>query len=314
MTTPSASTLLNRFTAKAKFRHMQVLIKLTELGSMRRAAQAVNMTQPAVSQMVSELERLVETELFFRHARGVEPTAATRELLPVAQRILDALEDGSETVANRLMEQDGVVKVASSPAARGALIHGNLDTFAEAHPRVQVLFTDNFAGNPLGGIAEASADVVCTREPAVTPEGWAFERCLDDVLTAVCGHNHPLADKDPIVPDDLGKTRWLLNRVGSVARSRFEELSLAHDWPQSVRCQIVMHIPELTKEMLLTGKYVAIMPSSVAVPWLASGEVRILKTEIDTPLAPIGLLWNADRAGPATAAFVAHIKASAQRN
>ena len=45
---PSADTLLNRFTVKVKFRHMQVLVKLAEVGSMRRAAQAVNMTQPAI--------------------------------------------------------------------------------------------------------------------------------------------------------------------------------------------------------------------------------------------------------------------------
>lgn len=314
MTTPGASTLLNRFTAKAKFRHMQVLIKLAELGSMRRAAQAVHMTQPAVSQMVSELERLVETELFFRHARGVEPTVATRELLPVAQRILAALEDGSETLANRLMEQGGVVRVASSPAALGALIHGNLDTFADAHPQIQLLFSDVFGGSPLGRVAEASADVIGSREPAIIPEGWVFERCLDDVLTAVCGHNHPLADREPIDSDDLGKSRWLLNRIGSVARDRFEELSQTYDWPQSVRCQIVMHIPELTREMLLTGKFLAIIPRSVAVPWLSSGEIRVLKTGIDTPLAPVGLLWKGDRAGPATAAFVAHIKASAKRH
>lgn len=66
---PSANTLLNRFVVKAKFRHMQVLIKLAEVGSMRKTADAVNMTQPAISQLVQELEKLLETDLFFRHAK-----------------------------------------------------------------------------------------------------------------------------------------------------------------------------------------------------------------------------------------------------
>ncbi len=310
---PSASTLLNRFIVRAKFRHMQVLVKLTELGSMRRAAQAVNMTQPAISQLVSELEKLLETELFFRHARGVEPTQATRELLPTAQRILAALEDGAETVANRLQDQSGVVRISASPAALGGLIHGRLAVFAEKHPGIQVHILQTDDATPLGGISDASVDIVCTREPSVVPKGWTFERCLDDRLIAVCGYAHPLAERTGITADELGAAKWLLNRVGSVARDRFEDVSSQYDWPETARCQVVMHIPELTREMLLTGRFLAILPRSVALPWLASGEVRELETEINTTLAPLGFLWNRAAAGPATTAFAAHLRSDGQQ-
>jgi DNA-binding transcriptional LysR family regulator len=305
---PSASTLLNRFTVRAKFRHMQVLVKLSELGSMRRAAQAVNMTQPAISQLVSELEKLLETELFFRHARGVEPTDATKELLPIAHRILGALEDGAETVASRLQEQGGVVRVSASPAALGGMIHQRLDAFAQRHPHIQVHFNQVNDTDPLSKIAEDKADIVCTRQPPVTPEGWSFEQCMEDRMIVVCGRSHPLVTQNEITPEDLGQVKWLLNRVGSVARDRFEELSARHDWPQSARCQIVMHIPQLTKEMLQTGKYLAILPRSVAMPWLAEGEIHELRAGISAPLAPLGFLWHKDRAGAATSAFAAHLK------
>lgn len=306
---PSANSLLNRFTVKAKFRHMQVLVKLAELGSMRRAAQAVNMTQPAISQLVSELEKLLETELFFRHAKGVEPTDATRDLLPIAQRVLDALEHGAESIANRLQEQGGVVRVSASPAALGGLISGSLDDFAAVHPDIQVQISQMDDNDPLIGVANESADIVCTRKPSVTPEGWSFELCLEDTLIAVSGHNHPLARAQHVSTGKLGNSKWLLNRVGSVARNRFEEMAAEENWPQSSRCQIIMHIPDLTKEMLLTGKYLAILPRSVALPWLTSGAVKELNTKIDAPLAPLGFLWRGERAGPATRSFAAHLKA-----
>ncbi len=307
----SASTLLNRFTIKAKFRHMQVLVKLAELGSMRRVAQAVNMTQPAVSQLVAEMERLLETELFFRHARGVEPTETARDLLPVARRILEALQDGSEAVANRLLEQGGIVRISASPAALGGLIHGTLHAFAEAHPDIQVHISGADGNEALGGIIEASADIIFTREPPVIPKGWVFERCLDDRLIVACGNRHHLANRTKLVSRrELGQCRWLLNRVGSVARNRFEESFEAGGWPQSSRCQIIAHIPALTKEMLSTGNYLAILPRSVALPWLGSGDIKELKTEMDAPLAPLGFLWRGERAGSATGVFAAHIRAS----
>ena len=304
---PSADTLLNRFVVKAKFRHMQVLLKLAELGSMRRTAQAVNMTQPAVSQLVSELERLLQTQLFFRHARGVEPTEATRDLLPVAQRVLDAIAEGSEAVANRLNENDGVVRVAASPAAIGGLLHGVLDRFARQHPGIQLHLTETDGSQPAGGISGDRADIICIREPPIKAEGWVFDHCFDDMLIAVCGDRHPFASLKQVHPDMLGEAKWLLNRVGSVARKRFEDLAVENDWPESARCQIIMHIPDLTREMLLTGKYLAILPRSVAIPWLGSGRIKELDTDVTTALAPLGILWRPDKAGPATTTFAKYL-------
>lgn len=310
MSHASASTLLNRMLVRARFRHMIVLVKLSELGSMRRAAQAVGMTQPAVSQLVADLEQLLETELFFRHAKGVELTAAAKELLPVAHRVLGALEDGAESVSSRLQQLGGVVRVSASPAALGGMIQDKLDHFANKNPGIQVHFSQLSDSDPLSGIAEQSVDIVCTREPTVVPEGWIFERCVDDELIVVCGRTHSFANAGVISSEKLGQAKWLLNRVGSVARKRFEEIAEANQWPSSSRCHVIMHIPDLTKEMVSTGKYLAILPRSVALPWLDKGEVQELDTEIHAPLQPLGFLWSKSKSGKATAAFAAHLRRS----
>ncbi len=305
---PNANTLLNRFVVKAKFRHMQVLVTLAEVGSMRRASQAVNMTQPAISQLVQELERLMETSLFFRHARGVEPTETTKELLPVARRVLAALEDGAESIANRLQQQSGVVRISASPAALGGIIQGRLDSFANRHPDIQLHISQMNDTEPLAGVVDGSIDIVCTRKPEVIPGGWVFEHCLGDALVAACGSQHEFAGKSNISLGQLGEAKWLMNRVGSVARDRFETIAQANDWPQSCRCAVVMHIPQLTREMLVTGKYLAILPRSVALPWLASGDITELQTEITVELSPLGLMYEDERRGAAIDAFIKHMR------
>ena len=84
----SAKVLLNRLMAKARFRHFEVLVRLSELGSVKRTAESIGMTQPGVTQLLADLEDLLEVKLFHRHARGVMPTQACQDLLPMARQCL----------------------------------------------------------------------------------------------------------------------------------------------------------------------------------------------------------------------------------
>lgn len=265
------------------------------------------MTQPAISQQVSELERLLETRLFFRHAKGVEPTAAAKDLLPIARRVIGALQDGSEAVASRLISQAGTVKVSASPAAVGGMLHGALSSFTQAHPEIQVHIIGTGGRDPHESLAGELADIICGRQTAVVPNGWTFEVYSDDMLIVVCGARHRLANHEAITPGELGRCKWLQNRVGSVARKHFEHEYERNGWSEETRCRLIMHIPELTKELLGTGKYLAILPQSVARPWLIDRTVRKLNTSMNVALPPLGFLWQPDQAGEATAKFAAHL-------
>lgn len=305
---PSSTALLQRFVVKAKFRHMQILVKLSELGSMRRVAEDVGMTQPAISLIIAELERLLETELFFRHARGMEPTEITRQLLPVANRVLAALEDGAEIVSNGLEKNNGIVRIAATEAAIGGILHNSLSTFAEKYSGIHLHISQVSGNDPLRIIAEDKCDILCMRRPEVIPKGWVFESFCEDALVAICSSSHKLANIDFVNMEKLGKFKWLLNRVGSIARLRFEEMSQLSQWQKSSRCNVVMHIPELTLKMLLTDKYLAIVPRSVAKPWLDSNIVTEINCDISYPLSPLGFIWKEERAGNAASIYAAHLK------
>lgn len=310
MATTSAA-LLRRFITKAKFRHMEVLLRVAELGSMRRAAEAVGMTQPSISQLVSELESLLETQLFFRHARGVEPTDATVELLPVARRILAALGDGAELLANRLEKNSGQVRVAASEAGLLGLVHPVLPEFVRRNRAVTLQVVPATGGDPLRHIADGECDILCVRQPEVIPKGWAFQECQDDALITACGAGHPLAGATDISLETLGEYRWLMNRTDSIARARFEEVFAAQGWPETSRCNAILHIPELTHQLLSTGDYLAILPRSVARPFVDRGTMVELSCPMTFPLAPLGYIWKGERASRAETLFAAYLSGRA---
>lgn len=293
---PDADAIYRRFAGKAKFRHLSLLIQLHDLRNMKRAAEVLGLSQPAVSLAVSELEKLLGVSLFLRHARGVEPTQIATELVPVARRILAALGDGAEIVSNALSDTAGFVRIAATPAATSALLQPRIGLLARKYPSVHLDISEINAANPFEAIADGRCDFLCLRKPQVMPEDWTFAEVMTDALMVVCGSGHALASQGRASAADLRAAQWLVTRRASVARERFEDLAEEIGLPADHRSGVVTHVPGLTLELLTRHDYLALIPRSVALPWIANGWVMELDSPATTRLGPLGYLWQPDKA------------------
>src|SRR5437867_601280 len=79
---------------RLRFRDLQVLCAVADWGSMAKAAAQLGITQPAVSEIIADLERLFTVRLFDRSTRGVEPTIYGRALLKRALAASDEMQQG----------------------------------------------------------------------------------------------------------------------------------------------------------------------------------------------------------------------------
>lgn len=89
--------MLNR-----NLRHLRVFLDVVRHGSVTRAAEARNLSQPAVTQVIAKLERLAETALFQRGAQGLYPTTAGQMLARRAERALQRLDGAMQPISPRL--------------------------------------------------------------------------------------------------------------------------------------------------------------------------------------------------------------------
>jgi len=295
----NAQTLLTRLTTRARLRHMQALVMLDDLRSMTRAAQAMGMTQPAMTQLVAELEQLLETTLFLRHSRGVDPTPVALDLLPVARRILAAMEEGAEAIASRIRRDTGPVRVAVTVAGLGMLLDRALPPLVQAHPGFQ-LQVESVVGQSLATAFNADDfDLVLCRRRGAVPEGWAFVECGEDVSVIVAGARHPLAGRAVVTARDLADCTWLQNHVASLARHAFDDLRERHGWHNLQEVRVISRIPELIWSMLRDGRLIALLPRSVAMPRIEEGTLVELSFDVSGTLEPVGYYWKPDAATPA---------------
>jgi len=291
--------LLNRLLGHARLRHLQVLVQVAELGSLKRAAEAVGLTQPALTHIVGDLEQLLGTRLFERHSRGVTPLPAAQDLLPVARRMIATLNEGAEAVAARLQGADGRVRMAATTAALGAVLAEALPGFADAHPRIQVQVLPAEGDAYPGMIERGEVDAVACRQPAVLPAGWDFHVLAADELVVVCSPAHPLARQAQVRLADLAGQTWLVPPARNLARTALEQLCEELGWTPQLAPVVTRALP-MTWALLKHQRVVSLLPSSVVRQLLQAGQLARLKPERRWPLEPLGLLVPAERPGEAT--------------
>lgn len=289
---PSSTALLNRLLARGKFRHVQVLLKLAELGSVQRTADAIGMTQSSVTQTLAYLERLLETQLFHRHARGVRPTPACTDLLPVARNVLLGVTEGAEVIAARRNQGQGIVRLVASAAATNGLLIQVLPQFNDRFPAIQVHLREAEGEDLLLSVARGEVDLVACRRPAVVPEGWQFQALLEDSFVVACAADHPLAKARRVDWAELASETWLLPPAGSLARTQFDELA-------SRFAQMPPTYPLVTRTLtamwwLLRHRGVlGFVPLGFVRHLVDARELAVVPVSEAIPMEPLGLLQPA---------------------
>jgi len=294
----AASVLFNRLLARGKFRHVQVLLRLAELGSVQRTADAIAMTQSGVTQTLAYLEKLLGARLFERHARGVRPTPICLDLLPVARQLMLGLADGAGVVAARQHQGEGMVRLIGSAAATNGLLLSALTAFVAHAPRITVHLREAEGGEQLLAIGRGEVDLVACRKPQVLPEGWEFHALRTDRFAVVCRAGNRLARAARVKLEDLAGLTWLQLPANVDARARFDELVRRLLGPVTTY-PVVTISPTMLWWLLRHRDLAALLPLNLLRPLLDAGEMVELNVGPLDALQPLGLLRPIGRLGDA---------------
>lgn len=295
----TASTLLNRLLARGRFRHVQILLQLAELGSIQRTASAIGTTQSSVTQTLAHLEELLGVPLFERHARGVRPTSACRDLLPVARQLMLGFMSGAEVVAAGRTKGDGSVRLIGSAAGINGLLVSALPDFSDKYPSIQIHLREAEGDDQLLAITRGEVDLVVCRRPPVIPEGWTFHTVREDRLLVVCRSSHPLARAQELAHSDLIGQTWVVLPAGLAARRQFDEFCA--ELPQSPPTfPIVTRSLPMLWRLLLGRPLLALLPFNLAAPLLEAGQLVELRVGQSAHMEPIGLLQPQELIGEAS--------------
>jgi DNA-binding transcriptional LysR family regulator len=121
-----------------ELRHFRYFLAVAEESSLGRAAHRLHVSQPALSQQISDLEDELGLKLFTRNSRGVELTEAGRAFLIGGRRVLVAVEQATEQAQEAAKGERGRLVIGSIGAATVSFLTGILANFREQHPLVEI--------------------------------------------------------------------------------------------------------------------------------------------------------------------------------
>lgn len=181
---------------------LQAFRAVAELGSFGKAAEAVHLSQPALSRRIDKLEQALGVLLVERTTRRVSLTTVGREFERRVRFLLDELDTTLLSVRGVAATRMGEVTVACVPSTVNYFLSRVIGRYHAANPRVRVRLRDAGANEVLTAVSSGEADFGINFIGAQEGD-LEFRSLVDDRFVAACRRDHPLARRRKVSWADL---------------------------------------------------------------------------------------------------------------
>ena len=216
---------------------LEFFLKIVEEGSFSKAAERAFRTQPAVSLAIRRLEEEIGAPLFDRSQKSPALTEAGQAFHGYARRII-ALRDEARGVVRDLRElRAGRVRVGANESTSLYLLPQVILAFREKHPDVKVEIYRHVSERLPREVLERNVDfAVLSFEP--NDRDLESFCVLRDELSLILNPEHPLAKREEVTVEDLGRESFLAHNVRTASRNRVVEVFAEHHTPLNITLEL----------------------------------------------------------------------------
>jgi len=257
-------------------RQLRVLLALANEGSVSAAAEALHVTQPAVSKSLSELEGGLGQTLFLRRGRRIRATPLCERLLALARKLEAELRRGAEDVASLARGVSGRLLVGATNAALADLLPDAVAALKAESPNVAISVRTHALTAMFDDLRQGRLDLVIARaQPPGLPADLERVPLMRQREVLVISRCHPLAASRHLSWEVLAQQSWVWplpgTRMRALQDAKFQDKALALPTDLFQTDDLMVTI-SLMRRMPLVGY----LPGSIARVAAREGHVRIL--------------------------------------
>ncbi len=230
---------------------LRSLIAVADAGTITGAAQRLNVTQPALSRRINQLEQYLGVALLVRGRKGVVLTPIGELVLPQARVLAERYDNLRAEVAAHVRLEGGTVRIGGGATAVSFVLPGAIAAYQSDHPAVRFEVKEagsrEIAENVLDGRLELGVVTlpVTTRDVDVAP-------LVEDRIVLTCGRNHPLAASGNIDINRLAGFGLVGFEGGSAIRQLIDNAMRSVGLAMNVVMEL-RSIPAIVRMVITTG-------------------------------------------------------------
>lgn len=298
--------------ARLKTRQLLLLVALAEEGNIHRAAEVLNMTQPAASKLLKDLEDVLGVSLFDRLPRGMRATAYGEAMIRHARVALSALNQAHDEVQAMKGGRFGHVSVGAITTPGIMLLPQAISRVKQAHPTLRVSLQVDGSDVLMERMAQAKVDILVARLFAQHDKtALRFEAIAEEPVVAVVRPGHPLLAVERLALRDLSGCGWIVPPEGSVMRHRFDLMFSEAGLDTPLNLLETSALLFVTK-MISQSDMVGLVAGDVGRYYEQHKVVSVLPIDLPCRMDAFGLITRTDRPlSPAALVMVNAIRAAA---
>jgi DNA-binding transcriptional LysR family regulator len=248
---------------------VRIFVAVAERLHMTRAAEALGLTQSAVSAAIAAVEARSGVRLFDRVGRHLELSAAGRAFLPEARALLQSARSAAQALDDLAGLRRGTLALAASQTVSSYWLPARMARFARLYPAIALSLRAGNTAQVAQAVREGAADLGFV-EGAVDHPALMHRKLDTDRIAIYAAKRHPLAGK-PAKLSDLRRACWVLREQGSGTRAQLEN-ALAAKGIATADLNVVLEVPsnEAALAAVEAGTLLTAVSALAAAPHLAA--------------------------------------------
>lgn len=292
---------------RISFRHVSCFLAIARERHLGRAAQQLNLTQPAVSKTLAELESLADVRLVERGRHGARLTPAGEQFLRHAVGVAQAMEAAAAALHVAEAAPVPILELGALPTVASGVLPDALLRLRERQPQAGVRLHTATNRVLLSALKAGHLDCVVGRmaEPSAM-QGLSFELLYAEPLVCAVQPRHPLLSALPVSPQAILGYPLVVAPAGTVPRLNTDAFFDAHALRVPGNCTETLSV-SVARLLARRSDAVWITPAFAARDDIASGELQRLPLDVSHAGEPVGLLRRSSGEPPALVEMLAEI-------
>ncbi len=281
------------FSQRIRLRHLHTFVAVAQQGTLGRAAETLNLSQPALSKTLNELEQLTGTRLFERGRLGAQLTVPGEQFLTHAVKVLDALNTAGQALNRKEDASADVVRVGALPTAALGILPAAIGRFHQQQKSTSLQVATMNNTMLLAGLKSGEIDLGIGRmsDPELMG-GLNYELLFLESLKLVVRPGHPLL-QETITLSRVMEWPVVVSPKGTVPRQNAETLLQSQGCKMPAGC-IETLSASLSRQLTVDYDYVWFVPSSAVKEDLRQATLVSLPVPTQSAGEPIGILTRVD--------------------